>query len=724
MNTYNRFCYLDMEFSNVQERDLSLVSCSALFRKEGQDIADRTIWLYEDEDNKETLRRILRQAIEKEYIFVAYVVEAEMRSLLTLFKDEPSVLKDIKFIDLYLEYRNLLNHNHKYEYGEQLIDGKIVKTTPPKNKWDRIEFDPSNPAYLEQEEKHHDPSYSLAACTFKLLGTQIDTEEKDRVRSIIIRHDPSELLTAKDQILQYNNSDIRHLPRLLTRFWECSGSPDWVKHALSRGEYAARTARMIRHGYPINREKVNLFTQNVEHILSAAVDDCLEYSAEVESFRWDKRKGAYVKNEKSIREWVEKQGKTSWRKTDGKKLSLSKDAFRDWYDYDSPGFAGAYCRYLKVRQSLNGFPPPSSDSKKGRFINFIGADNRVRPNFGIYSSQSSRSQPGATGYLWLKAKWMQNFLEAPKGYALASADFASQEFLVAAIISQDAEMIAAYESGDPYLAFGKLAGLIPQDGTKESHRQMREVCKTCVLGMSYLMSKKGLAPRLTQAMGEEVSEDRAEEFIEMFDDAFSDYAAWRREIIEEYDDSGKLMLSDGWTMWGDNDNFRSVANFPVQGQGAVIMRHAVKLLQEHRINVIATVHDSIVIEYKVENTDIVLPLFRKLMVRAFDDIMIKFGKTAPIRVDGEAWSQDYVNESKHGFKLTKEFIHEKATADYERYKKYFDGSFVAEKRCAAPVVEVEKKVRKPRNPIKQEQGAKNGISKNRNEPQVCEVHPV
>ena len=706
---YNKFCFIDFEFSHINERDLSLVSCSLLFRKQGQEVADRTLWLYQDDQAKEKLRSYVKDAISKDYIFVSYVAEAEMRSLLTLFKDDLSALKGIKFIDLFLEYRNLLNHNHKYAYGEQLIDGEIVTTTPPPNKWDKIEYDPSDPRYLEQEERHHDPSFSLAACTFKMLGVKIDTEEKDRVRSIIIQHNPTELAAAKEAILRYNASDIRYLPQLLLRFLECSSLGDinnWIKSALSRGDYAARTARMIRHGYPINRTKVDLFTRNIEGILNAAIEDCLDHSAEVESFRWDKRKGTYVADQKAIRKWVSEQNKPTWRKTDKNQLSLSKDAFRDWYNSDSPGFAGAYCRYLKTRQSLNGFPPPSSQSKRGRFVDFIGSDNRVRPNFGIYASQSSRSQPSATGYLWLKAKWMQNFLEAPKGFALASADFASQEFLVAAIISQDEDMIKAYESGDPYLAFGKLAGLIPPEGTKDTHRMMREVCKTCVLGMSYLMSAKGLAPRLAQAMGKEVSEDEAEEYIDLFNEAFSDYAEWRREVVDLYEEQGYLQLSDGWTMWKDNDNFRSVANFPVQGQGAVIMRRAVAMLQDSNINVIATVHDSIVIEYKTKNTDIVLPLFKKCMVDAFEDVMKVYGKTSPIRVDGEAWSLDFDKEEKrHGFVLTKEFIHEKAKADYERYKKFFDGSFVAAKSknpvAEVPVVEVEKKVRKKREPKKQ-----------------------
>jgi hypothetical protein len=604
------------------------------------------------------------------YIFVAYVVEAEMRSLLTLFDKTPKALDGIKFIDLYLEYRNLLNQNHKYAYGRQLIDGKETLTTPPPNKWDRIEYDPLNPDFIQQEEKHHKPEFSLAACIFKLLNIKIDTDEKARMRDIIIEHDPQKLAEHREEIVKYNESDIKYLPMLLKRFHEILNAPNWIPIALSRGDYAVRTARMIRQGYPISTLKVDKFMSNIDGILQAAVDDCLEYSSEVESFRFDKRQKKYIANQKNIKEWVVGLNKPTWRKTEKGQISLSEDAFKDWFNSTSPGFAGAFCRYMKTRQSLNGFSASTSTSTK-KFQSFVGSDNRVRPNFGIYGAQTSRSQPGSTGYLWLKAKWMQNFLEAPKGYSLAYADFASEEFLVAAILSQDEVMMEAYESGDPYLAFGKLAGMIPPEGTKETHKVMRNVCKECVLGLSYLMSARGLAPRISQAIGKEVTEEYASELIENFDEAFSEYADWRKDVLCDYESDGRLQLSDGWTMWGDNDNFRSVANFPVQGQGAVILRRAVAMLQDSKISVIATVHDSVVIEYKTCNTDIVLPLFRKCMIDAFEDVMKVFGKTKPIRIDGEAWCQDYEPGESHGFKLSKEFIHENARQDYDRYKKFF-----------------------------------------------------
>ena len=51
------------------------------------------------------------------------------------------------------------------------------------------------------------------------------------------------------------------------------------------------------------------------------------------------------------------------------------------------------------------------------------------------------------------------------------------------------------QSGDPYLTFAKMAGLAPPDATKESHKVIRDVCKTCVLGTNYGMQAQSLAAR-------------------------------------------------------------------------------------------------------------------------------------------------------------------------------------------------------------------------------------
>lgn len=655
--------FLDFEFFNSEERDLSLVSC-ALQAYNGKALKYvRNFWLMDARQVFEA-KNFFRQIISEGYVFVGFAFEAEARALLTLFGMETYWINRLKCIDLYLEYRCLLNRNHKFAYGEQLVKGKVITTTPPPSKYERVDED-------EEDEAHHKPSYSLAAAVFKLFSIRIDTDEKEAVRSLILSKNKALILTNRKRIEEYNASDIVYLPRLLGFFRDYYRKQGMdlkklLPIMLGRGDYALRTAKMVRLGYPVNVERVKKFTQNIHNILNAAVRDVLDSTTEFEAFRWDKKDNRWRCNEKKIREWAEAQGKPYWRKTATNQFSLKKEAFKDWYSSETLGFAGAYCRYLKTKQSLNGFMP---GGKKGKFSDYLGTDGRVRPHFGIFGSQSSRSQPGAVGFLPLKAKWMRSFIEPPKGHAIFGADYASQEFLIAAIISQDDEMLAAYESGDVYMAFGIQAGLITPSMSAEAKQMMRDFCKAIVLGMSYDMTAKGLAPRIGK------TEKEAQGYIDLFFATYSEYAKWKRETWKEYLSDGMLALSDGWILWGDNrDQRRSTLNFPIQGEGAVIMREAVKRAQNEGLDIIYTLHDALYIEF-LSQQFCCIDILVRCMKEAFQHVMSKYGRTVPVRIDGKAWSRDYGSSGSvkqiAGVSFMQEYIDKKGEADYTRYKEFF-----------------------------------------------------
>ena len=65
--------------------------------------------------------------------------------------------------------------------------------------------------------------------------------------------------------------------------------------------------------------------------------------------------------------------------------------------------------------------------------------------------------------------------------SLAYCDWSSQEIAIAAALSGDELLWKAYESGDPYIAFAIQAGLVPSDATKETHKVIRNRCKSVVL---------------------------------------------------------------------------------------------------------------------------------------------------------------------------------------------------------------------------------------------------
>jgi hypothetical protein len=234
-------------------------------------------------------------------------------------------------------------------------------------------------------------------------------------------------------------------------------------------------------------------------------------------------------------------------------------------------------------------------------------------------------------------------------------------------------------SGDVYLAFGKLAGAIPHDGTRKEYKRERNAFKSTVLGLSYDMTKVGLSKKLTTDTGENWSEDRAQEQIDTFKETYSDLQDYKEETIENYQDYGILRLEDGWHMWGDNDNMRSVGNFPIQGMGAAIMRKADFLCHEAGLYVPFTHHDALYILHKSNDLsaiDTAIDCMIEAFAYYYPEELKDYARK--VRVDPEVWGPDFKGISEvttpKGLKVKAEEIHidERAISDYEKFSKYFN----------------------------------------------------
>jgi len=238
-------------------------------------------------------------------------------------------------------------------------------------------------------------------------------------------------------------------------------------------------------------------------------------------------------------------------------------------------------------------------------------------------------------------------------------------------------MYNAYVSGDVYLAFGKEAGLIPIDGTKKTHPKERQSAKSTVLGLSFSMSKIGLAIKLSQDTGKEVTEDEAQELVDMFADAFSDNAFWKKENLEMYEDNGYLKVPDGWTLFGDNDNPRSVGNLPIQGFGSCILRKAIQLCQDKGLKVIVPLHDALYIEMETNDWDAV-DIFAEQMTEAFKFYFKGEGNkwASKVGLDIEAWGNDLNKEvitTPKGNSVQTDTLHidERSVEEYNIFSKFF-----------------------------------------------------
>ncbi len=649
--------YIDTEFSNVTERRVTPV-CAVLRFEDG---STEGYWTHNDPDTQLRLSCRLYDLHTAGATFYSYSAESEARFLHAIGLNPI----ELRWVCLYIEWRQLLNHNRK------LIEG--------------MHLDDNGTPHLVTRFKGA-PNYGYAGAVYRLLKQTIDTEHKTTMRELIISA-PSEFAERdKEAILEYCASDTLYLPSLKAAMEKelCSvlrGPEQKLLRTdqLLRGNYAARTAVMVDTGYPINVEHTKNFSAQTQDILNELIEDILGQFPDIKAWRWDRKLSAYVMNQGVIREWIGQQRFGDWDRTDKGLLSLSLDAWKKYFshrhDYPRGNFGAQMVRYCSVKQSLNGFMPSRSKSRR-TFWDSVGSDGRARPYFGIYGAQSGRSQPGATGFIPLKSAWMRSLITPGPGKSIATIDYGSEEFLIAALLSKDKAMLEAYESGDVYLAFAKVIGMVPKAATKDSHPLERDICKATVLGLSYLMSKVGLAIKLTSDTGKYHSEEDAQKLINAFDEAYPVFSQYRTEMQEKYINDRYLRLPCGWAMFGGNDNFRSVANFPVQGMGSSILRKAVSYAQDAGLDVIFTLHDALSIEYPHGELSYIDTL-SEAMDKAFRYYFPAYQQArATCRQDANTWGPEnitggLVTPKGMPVKSQQVYVDKRSKADYEKFSKYF-----------------------------------------------------
>jgi DNA polymerase I-like protein with 3'-5' exonuclease and polymerase domains len=230
-----------------------------------------------------------------------------------------------------------------------------------------------------------------------------------------------------------------------------------------------------------------------------------------------------------------------------------------------------------------------------------------------FKSKTGRTQPKAAEWIFSPSVWLRSLIKPGPGMAVAYIDYSSMEFLLAAAMSGDPNMLQMYNTGDPYLSFAKAVGAVPQDATKASHEAERDNYKVMLLSTQYGLSMQTLAARL------KIPDHEAHEMLAQHRSQFSQYWAWSDDYIQYAMQTGVVRTVFGWTyhvgLVGQT-NERSLRNWPIQSSGADILRIACILLARHGIKILAPVHDAVLIEAPIERIEADVKLTQEIMRRA------------------------------------------------------------------------------------------------------------
>jgi hypothetical protein len=422
----------------------------------------------------------------------------------------------------------------------------------------------------------------LGALAFYGLDA-MDAAEKEAMRKLAIRGGPW-TSAEREALLAYCGSDVLALAKLLPAM---EPELDLSRAVACRGRYMAAVAKMEWAGVPIDIETLSRLRNSWTIIQGRLV-------AEVD-YEFGVFDGLTFKTERWA-DYLIRRG-IPWPRLESGELALDDDTFRE--------MARSYPDVALMRELRYSL----SQLRLGDLA--VGADGRNRVMLSPFRAKSGRNAPSNSRFIFGPSTWLRSLIKPESGRAVAYVDWSQQEFGIAASLPGDVAMAEAYFSEDPYLAFGKQAGRIPPDGTKQTHGAERELFKTCVLGVNYGMQAESLARRigLPTAYGQDL--------LRLHKQTYPRFWRWSDGAESHAMLFCRLHTVFGWTIRvGPDANPRSLRNFPCQANGAEMLRLACCLATERGVNVVAPVHDALMVEGPTDAIDEIVALTQEAMAEA------------------------------------------------------------------------------------------------------------
>ena len=416
--------------------------------------------------------------------------------------------------------------------------------------------------------------YSLDGALRYFNDDGINTAHKTDMRDRILQGPPF-TTTEREAILKYCEDDVHALARLVTHIIPTIRS---LPHAMLRAKYAWPIAHHERRGIPLDMPTLGRIRSHWDGIK-------LEIVCEK-----DKAFGVFeIVN--GVPHWRKKlfanylqRNRMAWLTLPSGALDESDEAFK--------AMEGRYPQIRELRQVRYTLAKLKLHELQ------VGSDGKNRTLLGVYGTKTARNAPSNAKFIFGPAKWLRFLITPPPGRVLVHRDFAQQEVHIAAVVSGDAALLQACQTGDVYLGVAKQLGLAPEDATPKTHKAVRALFKSVVLGILY-----GLGPR-TLALQTGVSLFEAAELLARLRARFRTFENFVQCALDHAGLLLEIGTPFGWYMQcPPTINPRTIRNFPIQSTAAEILHVACILAERRGIPVVATVHDALMVEADLDRVD-------------------------------------------------------------------------------------------------------------------------
>jgi DNA polymerase I len=401
------------------------------------------------------------------------------------------------------------------------------------------------------------------------------------------------------EILDYCEGDVLALRRLLDAMAPRIDMP----RALVRGRYMVAAAAMEFAGVPIDTDMLARLCAGwtgIQDQLIAEIDH--DYGVfDGRTFKVDR-----------FAAWLTANN-IAWPLLESGRIDLEDGTFREMAKIHP-----AVSPLRELRSSL-------SDLRLNALA--VGRDGRNRTLLSAFRARTGRNQPSNSKFVFGPSVWIRGLIKPPPGHAVAYVDWAQQEMGIAAALSGDTTLQEAYRTGDIYLAFAKQAGAVPADATKHTHKSQRELFKACTLAVQYGMGVDALALRIAQPP------IVARDLMRKHRETYSTFWRWSDAAVDQAMLNGKLHTAFGWHIRvGREVNPRSLRNFPMQANGAEMLRIACCLATERGVEVCAPVHDAVLICAPFTQLDDAITTMRQAMAEASLNVLVNFELNTDVQI--------------------------------------------------------------------------------------------
>ncbi len=287
--------------------------------------------------------------------------------------------------------------------------------------------------------------------------------------------------------------------------------------------------------------------------------------------------------------------------------------------------AGALLEYKRVSTVVSNYGP--------KLLEFVGEDGRIRADWHQIGAETGRT-PCSKPALQQLTPEVKGYVRAPEGRMLVKADYSQIELRIAAKISGDERMLAAYQKDEDIHSLTARSLAAVGIGKED-----RKLAKAVNFGLLYGQGARGLREFARDSYETDITLEEAALYKRRFFETYPGLKAWHDRERRKLERGGTETRTLAGRRRKGVTRFTEWVNAPVQGTGADGLKLAQALLWERRGECpgavpVATVHDEIVVECDESDSEKVEAWLKKAMVDGMDEVLNGAGgPRVPVEVE-------------------------------------------------------------------------------------------